>query len=80
MIFVWKVIEMILLNYKKKCSHGNQKQIWTYNNDTKHMKHANSGQCMTADKQSESGKLTLAPCEEGNQAKQRWYFERPMLI
>ncbi|CAF3234239.1 unnamed protein product [Rotaria socialis] len=63
----------------QKCSLGNQKQMWNYNNQTRNMKHVTSGQCMTADKTKTSGQLILASCETGDNANQRWYFDQPLL-
>jgi polypeptide N-acetylgalactosaminyltransferase len=64
----------------QKCAPENQKQIWTYNNETKLMKHIKSGQCMMVDEKKDSGKFIVAPCEEGNQPKQRWYLERALFV
>ena len=58
------------------------------------MKHVQSGQCMTANDKKDPEKflvgqktkrlsskrndIFLAPCEEGNHGKQRWYLERAL--
>ncbi|CAF1401533.1 unnamed protein product [Adineta steineri] len=63
----------------QKCTEGNQKQIWNYNNETKLMKHVNSNQCLTVDEKKDNGKVNVAPCVEGNHAQQRWYLERSVI-
>ncbi|CAF4535561.1 unnamed protein product [Rotaria sp. Silwood1] len=63
----------------QKCFEGNQKQIWNYNNETKHMKHVYSGQCMTLDQNKDNGKILLSPCDEQYNTNQRWHLEHAML-
>jgi len=62
----------------QKCFESNKKQIWNYDNNSKVLKHVNSGQCMTAEKENNAGKLILAPCEEPTQPKQQWHLENSL--
>ncbi|CAF5170683.1 unnamed protein product [Rotaria magnacalcarata] len=63
----------------QKCSEGNQKQSWDYNQETKQMKHVYSGQCITVDQSKDNGKVVLAPCDEQHNANQRWHLEQAIL-
>ncbi|CAF1006359.1 unnamed protein product [Adineta ricciae] len=63
----------------QKCSNGNDRQTWNYHNETKHMKHVKSSQCLTVDEKAQSGKVLLTPCQQENNPKQRWHLERAVL-
>lgn len=63
----------------RKCTEGNQAQIWNYERDTKRMKHVYSDQCLSVDTNKENGKLVLAACDDENNVNQKWHLEQAML-